>query len=232
MAERLNRTILESARSMIYNANLPLVFWAEACNTAVYLHNRSPTVALKDKTPHECLFGEKPDVSNLKVFGCMCYVHIPDSNRRKLDQKSYEAIFVGYPTGTKGYKVYDVKRRKFMISRDVQFLEKKFHNFENPKNDFVFEQQERIEVPDDEKQTVELFDLDRVDDELDQTFNEDQDEFRVDPVVETNINLNETIEQPVNPENDEPVGESETPSTSKTYEEQFMENVKKLGPVR
>ena len=91
----------------------------------------------------------------------MCYVYIADSNRRKLDQKSYEAIFVGYPTGTKGYKVYDLKRRKFMISRDVQFLEKKFHNFENPKNDFVFEQQERIEVPDDEKQTVELFDLDR-----------------------------------------------------------------------
>ncbi|CAB4032081.1 Retrovirus-related Pol poly from transposon TNT 1-94, partial [Paramuricea clavata] len=139
-------------------------------------------VALKDKTPHECLFGKKPDVSNLKVFGCMCYVHIPDSNRRKLDQKSYEAIFVGYPTGTKGYKVYDVKRRKFMISRDVQFLEKKFHNFENPKNDFVFEQTERIEVPDDEKQTVELFDLDRVDELDDQTFNEDQDEFRVDPV--------------------------------------------------
>ena len=38
VAERLNRTILESARSMIYHANLPLVFWAEACNTAVYLH--------------------------------------------------------------------------------------------------------------------------------------------------------------------------------------------------
>ena len=40
------------------------------------------------------------------------------------------------------------------------------------------------------------------------------------------------MEQPVNPENDEPVGESETPSTSKTYEERFMENVKNLGPVR
>ncbi|CAB4002480.1 Hypothetical predicted protein [Paramuricea clavata] len=40
------------------------------------------------------------------------------------------------------------------------------------------------------------------------------------------------MEQPVNPENDEPVGESETPSTSKTYEERFMENVKYLGPVR
>ena len=43
VAERLNRTIMESARSMIYHAGFPLDFWAEACNTAVYVHNRSPT---------------------------------------------------------------------------------------------------------------------------------------------------------------------------------------------
>ena len=39
VAERLNRTLIESARSMIYHANLPLHFWAEACTTAVYIHN-------------------------------------------------------------------------------------------------------------------------------------------------------------------------------------------------
>ena len=47
VAERLNRTIMESARSMIYHAGLPLDFWAEACNTAVYVHNRSPTYLFK-----------------------------------------------------------------------------------------------------------------------------------------------------------------------------------------
>ena len=68
--ECLNRTIMESVRSTIYHAGLPLDFWAEACSTAVYIHNRSPTTALKDKTPYECLFGRKPDISNLSVFGC------------------------------------------------------------------------------------------------------------------------------------------------------------------
>ena len=39
VAERLNRTIMERARSMLYQAKLPLEFWAEACSKAVYLHN-------------------------------------------------------------------------------------------------------------------------------------------------------------------------------------------------
>ena len=79
VAECLNRTILEATKSMIYQAGLPLNFWAEACNTAVYVHIQSPTTALKDKTPFECLFGDKPDICNLRIFGCVSYLHITDS---------------------------------------------------------------------------------------------------------------------------------------------------------
>ena len=93
---------------MIYHAKVPLKSWAEAVNTAVYLRNRSPTGVLKDKTPFECWFGEKPDVSNLRVLGSICFVHTPDNLREKLDPKSTKAIFVGYPLGTKGYKLYDL----------------------------------------------------------------------------------------------------------------------------
>ena len=85
VAERMNRTIMEGARSMLFQAKLPLEFWAEACSTAVYLHNRSPTTALKDETPFERLFGRRPDISRLRVFGCVRYVHVPDGQRRKLD---------------------------------------------------------------------------------------------------------------------------------------------------
>ena len=75
VAERMNRTI-EGARSMLYHAKLPLEFWAEACSTAVYLHNRSPTTALEDQTPFECLFGGRPDISQLKVLGCVLRTHL------------------------------------------------------------------------------------------------------------------------------------------------------------
>ena len=48
--------VVETARSMIFHAKLPLKFWAEAINSAVYLHNRSPTVSLENNTPYECWF--------------------------------------------------------------------------------------------------------------------------------------------------------------------------------
>ena len=67
VSERLNSTLIESARSMLIHAKMPLKFWAEAVNTAVYLHNRSPTSALKGKTPFESWSGKKPNASNLKV---------------------------------------------------------------------------------------------------------------------------------------------------------------------
>ena len=129
VSERFNRTIVESARSMIFHAKLPLKFWAEAVNTVVYLRNRSPSSYLNGRTPFEFWYNRKPDVSNLRVFGCVCYVHIPDSQRRKLDPKSYKAVFVGYPNDTKGYKVYNIASEKFFRARNVLFSENKFHDF-------------------------------------------------------------------------------------------------------
>ena len=41
--QRLNRTLSELAK-MLFHAKMPLNFWAESVNTAVYLHNRSPTI--------------------------------------------------------------------------------------------------------------------------------------------------------------------------------------------
>ena len=133
LAERINRTLVETARSMMHHASVPTQFWAEATNTALYLKDRSPCVALKDKTPYQCMFNEKPDVSNLKVFGCTAFVHIPPRSRKKFVAKSKKMIFVGYPKGTKGYKLYDPARRHFIRSRDVIFAEGTLHDFEMPK---------------------------------------------------------------------------------------------------
>ena len=108
VAERMNRTLLETSRSMMAHSKVPFEFWAEATNTVVYLRNRSPTTALKGETPFEKLFNRKPDVSNLRVFGCKSFVHIPDHQRKKLQRKSRMCIFMGYPEGTKGFKLYDM----------------------------------------------------------------------------------------------------------------------------
>ena len=70
MAERMNRTLVESVRSMLADAKLPHPFWAEALSTAVYLRNRGPTKVVSGMTPFEAWTKKKPSVSHLRVFGC------------------------------------------------------------------------------------------------------------------------------------------------------------------
>ena len=82
VAERLNRTLVETTRSMLIDAKLPYRFWAEALSTAVYLRNRSPTKAVDGITPCEAWTGKKPDVAHMCVFGCEAYAHIPKDERR------------------------------------------------------------------------------------------------------------------------------------------------------
>ena len=68
MSERMNRTLVEKARCLLFDAGLQKCFWAEAINTAVYLRNRS-AVAGHKKTPYEIWTQKQPDVSHLRIFG-------------------------------------------------------------------------------------------------------------------------------------------------------------------
>ena len=109
VAERMNHTSMESARSM-------LSYWAEAVATAAYIRNRMPTAGFKEEqTPYERWYGKRPNVSHLKVFGCMAFAHIPDAHRQKLDKKSEKLQFVGYSIQSKGYRLFDEKSQKVVI---------------------------------------------------------------------------------------------------------------------
>ena len=112
---------------MIAHAALLDIFWAEADSTAAYVRNRLPTKALKEnETPYERWCERKPDESHLRVFGCMAYAYIPDSERRKLDKKSRKMCFVGYSLTSKGYRLFDETNQKMYIRRDMEFNENDF----------------------------------------------------------------------------------------------------------
>lgn len=126
VAERYNRTVCEAARALIVQSDLPKTFWAEAISTAVYVRNRVPTRAFQQlTTPYETWTNTKPDIGNLRVFGCLAYAHIPDQLRRKLDEKAESMIFVGYSLKSKAYRLYDPVSRKIVVRRDVVFDENK-----------------------------------------------------------------------------------------------------------
>ena len=78
---------------------------------------------LKHKTPHDILYRQPPQYSLLKAFGCLAYASTLDHNRDKFDPSGQACIFLGFPTGTKGYILLNLHTRQILISRNVIFHE-------------------------------------------------------------------------------------------------------------
>ncbi len=104
---------------MLNEKNLPNYFWAKAVATVVYIMNRTPTTTVHGMTPEEKFTGKKPDVSHLKVFSCIAYVHVLDEKRSKLDPKAEKCIFIEYSLEQKGYRCLNPSTQKSQVSRDV-----------------------------------------------------------------------------------------------------------------
>ena len=139
VAERMDRTVQETARSMMHNVGLGEKFWAEAvCNM----------------TSYKCFHGKKPDVSNFKVFGCIAYMHVRKENRKKWDSETKKSRFVGYSITNKGYGLYDPVSGKIHVSRDVLFDESEFiHTKEETQ---IFDTNDSDLMPDNEEKPYEI----------------------------------------------------------------------------
>lgn len=120
--ERMNRTILNKIRCMLFDVGMSKKFWGEAAVTAAYLINRSPSSVLNGKTPDELWYGRAPNYSHLRVFGCRAYAHI---RQDKLEPRALKCVMLGYPQGVKGYKLWctEPEMGKVIISRSVVFNE-------------------------------------------------------------------------------------------------------------
>ena len=125
VAERDNRTTVEAMRTELHAKDLPLHWWAEAVSYSVYTSNRLLSSTIR-KTPFELYYKRKPDIAHMQEFGANVRVHIPDHERRKLDAKCHDGIFLGYCTSQDGYRNLDTVDNKIRISRDVKFLKVSF----------------------------------------------------------------------------------------------------------
>ncbi|CAA0828253.1 Uncharacterized mitochondrial protein AtMg00710, partial [Striga hermonthica] len=76
-AERKHRHILDTVRALLISAQCPDRFWGEAALTAVYAINRLPSSVIRDVSPFERLYGQSPDYTQLRPFGCACFVLLP-----------------------------------------------------------------------------------------------------------------------------------------------------------
>ena len=118
--ERLNLTLMNKVRPMLYIVKLSNKMWGYAVETAAYLMNRSPTKTL-NVTPYEMWTRRKPDLSRLQIFGTVVYTKVL-GHLRKLDNRATKGIFVGYTDH--GYRIWNPKKQVLYISRDVTFTNK------------------------------------------------------------------------------------------------------------
>ena len=123
VTERRWQTVGNTARCLLKQAKLPKSFWVRAVDVAFQLTNRSLSCSLPpNKTPFESFYGRKPDLSNLKVFGCLAFRFLKVGAKR-LDSKTVKEIFVGYDGTHDSYCLYNPVTGKIRHSRNVSFNE-------------------------------------------------------------------------------------------------------------
>jgi len=81
---------------------------------SVHLINRLPSPDIQNIFPYELLHNCILDISDIKVFGCLCFASTLEHNRCKLDPRARKCIFMGYKQGTKGYVVLDIRTKEIL----------------------------------------------------------------------------------------------------------------------
>ena len=127
VAERKNRTLVESARCMLIQSELPPSFWAEAIATANHIKNRCITKSLNEGTPYKKWTGKRPNFGYLRTFECKVDILDKTPNKDMFEPKILQGTFVDYFDTSKAYRVWITSEWMIRVSRDVRF----FDEFEN-----------------------------------------------------------------------------------------------------
>ena len=133
LAERLWGILLGPMRAAFAASDVPFEFWHYCARHINELHNSLPSSSLPNFiSPYECLFGDKPDLSKFRVWGCKCYFHLSDYDKRrldnhKLDTTAVSAIHLGFdPSRVRAYLTYIPSLNRVTTGFNVKFNEAQF----------------------------------------------------------------------------------------------------------
>ena len=74
--ERFQQTIVNGAEAMWHHAGLSNGFWIYSVKAKLHMYNVTPIKWADYKTPKEFWSSQKLNISHLRVFGCLAWVHI------------------------------------------------------------------------------------------------------------------------------------------------------------
>ena len=128
VAERLNRTLVELARSLLVEAGMSEAFWSLAVKHVVYCRNRiwhkvHQTSANVGASAYQVLYGKPPNIDHLRVWGCDAYKLDMRPKESTFQRKATKMIYVGTSSNRKGWVLFDPKSRKLSTTFHVSFNE-------------------------------------------------------------------------------------------------------------
>ena len=83
------RHFLEVTRALLFHMHVPKSYRGDVTLTACHLINHMPSIVLSGQIPYTMLSPNAPLFHlSLKIFGCVCYVHILGPGSDKLDPRS------------------------------------------------------------------------------------------------------------------------------------------------
>jgi hypothetical protein len=125
-AERLNRTLIESTRTILSDSKLPHFLWAEILQTVVHIYNKTPHSRALHTTPWFQWYNTKPSIILYRRLGCKAFIMKPSAKRSR-DGKLAEVTVIGYLTGydevNHAWRFYVPNQRVVYTSTHVKFFE-------------------------------------------------------------------------------------------------------------
>ncbi|XP_033176984.1 uncharacterized protein LOC117151740 [Bombus impatiens] len=159
-SDRRKEYVSNNLRSYLHNAGIKIQYtagyslqkyWGEAIHTA----NLQNILSTKHtgKTPYESWYSELPDVKNLRSFGTMEYVHIPQECRRKIDEKAEKLRFVEYSEESKAHRLLNTTTDKLKKTEEIT-IRKLLKKKDEPKDKDKENKVTSKDIPDSEPRPV------------------------------------------------------------------------------
>ena len=130
--ERLNRTLIDLARTMIIQSGLKKGIWGEAVTFAAHILNCVEFNEVAGKTPFEIIMKKKPYLGLIQPFGTRCHFYNLDPKKKKLDERSFAGVIVGIDEEGLAYRILIPGTTRVIRTKDVT-LTKPAPLFQNTK---------------------------------------------------------------------------------------------------